>query len=128
MVPVSLYDELEIRNIRSPVDNEKNKDGIIEVSCDHPLVPGGEKNIVYRAARLMRRIPRFRHIIILQPLTVVMATHRRPFLAARPVAAGHSLIGRKRPSVRPRARQNFIQFRLVDPIVNGIAPPSAYRD
>jgi len=53
MLPVSLYDELEIRKIRSPVDNKKTKDGMIEVSCDHPLVPGGEKNIVYRAARLI---------------------------------------------------------------------------
>lgn len=55
MLPVSLYDALEIRKIRSPVDNKKTKDGMIEVSCDHPLVPGGEKNIVYRAARLIMR-------------------------------------------------------------------------
>jgi len=51
MLPVSLYDEIEIRKI--PLPGKKTRDGMIEVSCDHPLVPGGEKNIVHRAARLI---------------------------------------------------------------------------
>lgn len=65
MLPVSLYDELEIRKIRSPLGNKKTKDGIIEVSCDHPLIPDGEKNIVHRAARLiMRRADKYEQIHI----------------------------------------------------------------
>jgi len=65
MLPVSLYDEIEIREIRSPLDNKKDKDEMIEVSCDHPLVPGGEKNIVHRAARLiMRRADKHQQIHI----------------------------------------------------------------
>jgi len=65
MLPVSLYDEIEIREIRSPLDNKKDKDDMIEVPCDHPLVPGGEKNIVHRAARLiMRRADKHQQIHI----------------------------------------------------------------
>ncbi|HEX2929237.1 MAG TPA: 4-(cytidine 5'-diphospho)-2-C-methyl-D-erythritol kinase [Candidatus Binatia bacterium] len=53
MLPVSLYDEIEIRRIRSEGNTNSHDEGLIKVSCDHPLVPGGEKNIVYRAARLI---------------------------------------------------------------------------
>jgi 4-diphosphocytidyl-2-C-methyl-D-erythritol kinase len=53
MLPVSLYDEIEIRRIRSEGNTNSHGEGLIKVSCDHPLAPGGEKNIVYRAARLI---------------------------------------------------------------------------
>ena len=52
MLPVSLYDEIEIRKIRSPAHKKKAR---IEVACAHPLVPLGEQNIVYRAAQLILR-------------------------------------------------------------------------
>jgi 4-diphosphocytidyl-2-C-methyl-D-erythritol kinase len=53
MVPVSLYDEIEIRKIQ-PARAKKGKgDPLIKVTCDHPLVPRGEKNIAHRAARLL---------------------------------------------------------------------------
>ena len=56
MVPVSLYDEIEIRKIRRASKKKEAADGLIRVTCDHPLVPGGEKNIAHRAARqLMQR-------------------------------------------------------------------------
>ena len=55
MVPVSLYDEIEIRKIRPTSEKKKAADGLIRVTCDDPLVPGGEKNIAYRAARLVMR-------------------------------------------------------------------------
>jgi 4-diphosphocytidyl-2-C-methyl-D-erythritol kinase len=53
IVPVSLYDEIEIRKIRPTSEKKKAADGLIRVTCDHPLVPGGENNIAYRAARLL---------------------------------------------------------------------------
>jgi 4-diphosphocytidyl-2-C-methyl-D-erythritol kinase len=53
MVPVSLYDEIEIRKIRRASKKKEAADGLIRVTCDHPLVPGGEKNIAHRAARLL---------------------------------------------------------------------------
>jgi 4-diphosphocytidyl-2-C-methyl-D-erythritol kinase len=51
MVPVSLYDEIEIRKI--PGGKKKAADRLIKVTCGHPSVPRGEKNIAYRAARLL---------------------------------------------------------------------------
>jgi 4-diphosphocytidyl-2-C-methyl-D-erythritol kinase len=51
MVPVSLYDVIEIRT--SKIKRSKSVDARISVSCDDPSVPRGEKNIVYRAARLL---------------------------------------------------------------------------
>ena len=56
MVPVSLYDEIEIRKTRPGSEKINAADGLIRVTCDHPLVPGGKKNIAHRAARqLMQR-------------------------------------------------------------------------
>lgn len=56
MVPVSLYDEIEIRKTRPASEKINAANGLIRVTCDHPLVPGGEKNIAHRAARqLMQR-------------------------------------------------------------------------
>jgi 4-diphosphocytidyl-2-C-methyl-D-erythritol kinase len=54
MVPVSLYDEIEIRKI-SAAGGKKVVDRLIKVTCDHPLVPRGEENIAYRAALLLMR-------------------------------------------------------------------------
>lgn len=51
MVPVSLYDELEIRRPRSGQAGE----GHLRVFCDHPLVPSGRRNLVYQAASLLLR-------------------------------------------------------------------------
>lgn len=51
MVSVSLYDELEIRRPR-PGQRAKRR---LTVTCDHPLVPSGRGNLVYKAAsRLLR--------------------------------------------------------------------------
>src|SRR5262245_40364652 len=49
MVPVSLYDVIEIRKLKRA---SRLRGATIAVTCAHPLVPRGEKNIVYRAARL----------------------------------------------------------------------------
>jgi 4-diphosphocytidyl-2-C-methyl-D-erythritol kinase len=51
MVPVSLYDEIDIRRI----GKKRAEDGPIEIRCDHPGVPPGGENIVYRAAQLILR-------------------------------------------------------------------------
>jgi 4-diphosphocytidyl-2-C-methyl-D-erythritol kinase len=53
MVPVSLYDEIEIRKIRTTSEKGKASARIIRVTCHHPLVPRGEKNIAYRAAEML---------------------------------------------------------------------------
>ncbi|MBI2360283.1 MAG: 4-(cytidine 5'-diphospho)-2-C-methyl-D-erythritol kinase [Deltaproteobacteria bacterium] len=51
MVPVSLYDELEIRRPRT----RRRGKARLTVTCDHPLVPSGRGNLVYKAAsRLLR--------------------------------------------------------------------------
>jgi 4-diphosphocytidyl-2-C-methyl-D-erythritol kinase len=52
MVAVSLYDEIDIRKIRTASKNPAS-DELIKISCDHPDVPPAEENIVYRAAQLI---------------------------------------------------------------------------
>jgi 4-diphosphocytidyl-2-C-methyl-D-erythritol kinase len=52
MVPISLYDEIEIRKTGIAFKKQSTRD-LIEISCDHPLVPLGKENIVYRAAELI---------------------------------------------------------------------------
>jgi 4-diphosphocytidyl-2-C-methyl-D-erythritol kinase len=53
IVPVSLYDEIEIRKVRLPAKNKKLAPPSIKVICKHPLVPSDENNLAYRAARLL---------------------------------------------------------------------------
>ena len=53
MVPVSLYDEVEIRKRRRGAEKKTNSAPLVKVRCDHPLVPQGEQNLAYRAARLL---------------------------------------------------------------------------
>ena len=47
MVPVSLYDELDIRRVN--LFGRARAGPSLRVSCDHPLVPDGKKNLVYQA-------------------------------------------------------------------------------
>jgi 4-diphosphocytidyl-2-C-methyl-D-erythritol kinase len=52
MVAITLFDELEIKKRRR--DQSKGKQvAQLRVTCDHPLVPGGKKNLAYRAASLL---------------------------------------------------------------------------
>jgi 4-diphosphocytidyl-2-C-methyl-D-erythritol kinase len=51
IVPVSLYDEIEITRSKG----RKAEKGGLTVTCDHPMVPSGEKNLAYRAASLLLR-------------------------------------------------------------------------
>ncbi len=51
MVPVSLYDEVEITGRKL---GKNGKSGLI-VTCDDPLVPPGRENLAYRAASLLLR-------------------------------------------------------------------------
>jgi 4-diphosphocytidyl-2-C-methyl-D-erythritol kinase len=53
MVPVSLYDEIDIRKVRLPAKNKKPAPPSIKIICNHPLVPSDEKNLAYGAARLL---------------------------------------------------------------------------
>ena len=52
MVPVSLYDEIEITKTKA---NERGRSSLekIKVTCDHPSVPQGRKNLAYKAAALL---------------------------------------------------------------------------
>ena len=52
MVPVSLYDEIDVRKVRA-TSKKQAGDAPIKITCDHPDVPQGEENIVYRAAQLI---------------------------------------------------------------------------
>jgi 4-diphosphocytidyl-2-C-methyl-D-erythritol kinase len=52
MLPVSLYDELEIERPGKAGAKHVPKDRL-SVVCDHPLVPGGRKNLAYQAAALI---------------------------------------------------------------------------
>src|SRR5262249_47623852 len=71
----------------------------------------------FRTAREMRRVPGPRRLVVAQALPVVMAEHRRPLAALRPVAAGPILSGRERGAVRLPARQDVVH-------VGRIAPPT----
>jgi 4-diphosphocytidyl-2-C-methyl-D-erythritol kinase len=54
MVPISLYDEIEITTVKE--DQTKGAfSEKLKVTCDHPLVPKGRRNLVYRAASLLLR-------------------------------------------------------------------------
>lgn len=53
MVPVSLYDEIEIRKVRLRVQNKNFMPPLIKIRCDHRLIPDDEQNLAYRAARLL---------------------------------------------------------------------------
>jgi 4-diphosphocytidyl-2-C-methyl-D-erythritol kinase len=53
MVPVSLYDDVEIRKLRRVAEKKINAAPLIKIRCDHPLVPDDEQNLAYRAARLL---------------------------------------------------------------------------
>jgi len=52
MVPVSLYDEIEITKANEKAASSLEK---LKVTCDHPLVPQGRKNLVYKAAALLMK-------------------------------------------------------------------------
>ena len=55
MVPVSLYDEIEIHPIRRSASGRSGPAALIAVRCNHPQVPLGRDNIAYRAAELLMR-------------------------------------------------------------------------
>jgi 4-diphosphocytidyl-2-C-methyl-D-erythritol kinase len=52
MVPVSLYDEIDICRTRTS-RNVRSGAHIIKVTCNHPLAPGGEENLAHKAASLI---------------------------------------------------------------------------
>jgi 4-diphosphocytidyl-2-C-methyl-D-erythritol kinase len=52
MVPVSLYDEIEIRQIRRATSRCKFSAQVV-IHCSNPQVPLGQDNIAYRAAELL---------------------------------------------------------------------------
>ena len=54
MVPVSLYDEIEITKVKKD-ETSRNASARLEVICHHPLVPHGKKNLVYQAASLLMK-------------------------------------------------------------------------
>jgi 4-diphosphocytidyl-2-C-methyl-D-erythritol kinase len=42
LVPISLYDEIEIQRLKAARDRARPSVSPIKVTCDHPLVPGGK--------------------------------------------------------------------------------------
>ncbi len=55
MVPVSLYDEIEIHQMRRSASRRLGVPSLIAIRCNHPQVPLGQENIAYRAAELLMR-------------------------------------------------------------------------
>ena len=55
MVPVSLYDEIEIHQMRRSASRRLGVPSLIAICCNHPQVPLGQDNIAYRAAELLMR-------------------------------------------------------------------------
>src|SRR5438445_2120602 len=72
-------------------------------------------------ARRMRRVPRLRCVVVPQALAIVVADHRRPLAALRPVAARAILVGCESGAVRLRARQDVVLVRRVSTPVPGLA-------
>jgi len=60
MVPVSLYDEIEIHQIRRTMAQRSGATSQIAIRCNHPRVPLGQDNIAYRAAALLMRKAKIR--------------------------------------------------------------------
>ena len=54
IVPISLYDEIEITAAKKDRTRRTSSEKL-KVTCDHPLVPEGRRNLVYRAASLLLR-------------------------------------------------------------------------
>jgi 4-diphosphocytidyl-2-C-methyl-D-erythritol kinase len=52
LLPVSLYDEIDISKVR-PIGGKPALKNRITVSCNDPLVPTGRKNLAYQAALLI---------------------------------------------------------------------------
>ncbi|HSK30194.1 MAG TPA: 4-(cytidine 5'-diphospho)-2-C-methyl-D-erythritol kinase [Candidatus Limnocylindria bacterium] len=63
MLPVSLFDEIDIRKARLQVIGKRNCGPRVEVTCDHPMVPGDETNLAHRAASLLLKRARSRQPI-----------------------------------------------------------------
>jgi len=53
MLPVSLYDEVEIRKLGGAAGRQNSGAPVIQLRCADPQVPKGEENLAYRAARLI---------------------------------------------------------------------------
>jgi 4-diphosphocytidyl-2-C-methyl-D-erythritol kinase len=53
MLPVSLYDDLDIRKLRRPTKGKNLAGPEIKVVCHYPSVPQDENNLAHRAARLL---------------------------------------------------------------------------
>ena len=51
IVPVSLYDVIEIRRV--PAQPQQTSNPRITITCDDPTVPLGQENLAYRAAQLL---------------------------------------------------------------------------
>ena len=66
MVPVSLYDEIEIHQIRRSESGRSESPALIQIRCSHPSVPLGQENIAYRAAELLMRKTKIRQPLVIR--------------------------------------------------------------
>jgi 4-diphosphocytidyl-2-C-methyl-D-erythritol kinase len=55
LVPISLYDEIEIQRPKAARYHTRPSASPIKITCDHPLVPAGKKNLVFQAADLIMK-------------------------------------------------------------------------
>jgi 4-diphosphocytidyl-2-C-methyl-D-erythritol kinase len=61
LLPISLYDEIEIQKFKSDNDRAGSSRTRIKVTCDHPLVPAGRRNVAFRAADLIMKTADINH-------------------------------------------------------------------
>lgn len=66
MVPVSLYDEIEIHQLHRTVSQRCGAPSLIAIRCNHAQVPLGPDNIAYRAAELLMRKAKIRHAVVIR--------------------------------------------------------------
>ena len=66
MVPVSLYDEIEIHQLRRTAVGRTGSPVQIEIRCNDPQVPLGRDNLAYRAAELIMRKAQIRRLVMIR--------------------------------------------------------------
>src|SRR3954470_21287872 len=74
-----------------------------------------------RAARQVGGVPGLRRVVVAKPDPVVVADHRGPLGAARPIAAGHVVRARERAAVALRAGEDVVHVRRVAAALDRLA-------
>ena len=96
----------------------KNARALVDGEAIKQSVAPGRAQVILRAApsgaaRRMPRIPAMHPVVFARTLPVIVAEHGAALRTARPVLAGHVLVGRECFAVRGGASQNIVAVRLI---------------